>query len=263
MATALCIGFATAEDAKPEAPKDQPAPAPEMSTEELAKTIGYVIGFQTGNQMVGSGLKATDINLESYLTGLKAGLNKEKPAIDEETAQKAFMLFQQKMQAQMEAQGKENAEAGKKFLAEKEKEEGVVKTDSGLLYKVIEKGGEKKYDAPKEGPDQGTRFKINYKGTLPDGTVFDETKGEPTEMPLQVIPGFAEALTSMPVGAKWIVYIPSELGYGAQGAGPQIGPNQTLIFEIELKDILPPDPKKTQPTLTPEQLQEMLNNAGK
>jgi FKBP-type peptidyl-prolyl cis-trans isomerase len=131
-----------------------------------------------------------------------------------------------------------NLEAGNKFLEENAKREGVITTPSGLQYEIINKGGDKKYVAPKEGEQDNKQFMVNYKGTLIDGTEFDASPaGEPVPMTLQVVEGFKEALTNMPVGAKWKIYLPSKLAYGEERRSAEIAPNSALIFDLELVDI--------------------------
>ena len=273
----LVVGFSSMAMAEEAATPTQPAvaatPAVEtpaqpqpLSPEQMSKNIGYLFGYQTGQQMSQLGpVELGDFDQASFLEGIKAGLAGEKPALPEEAVAQAFQQYQKVIQERIAVKTKENVEAGKKFLEENGKKEGVVTTASGLQYKVLEKGGDKKYEAPKDG-DKGTRFLINYKGTLPDGSVFDETRGNPVPMPLEVIPGFKEALMMMPVGAKWDLVIPAALGYGEQGAGGKIGPNQVLCFEIELKDILPPEPAAAEDatqSLSPEQIQQLLEQASK
>ena len=128
----------------------------------------------------------------------------------------------------------DNKAAGEKFLAENKTKEGVVTTPSGLQYKVITKG-------TGAIPADTSKVKVNYKGTLIDGTFFDSSikRGQPATFGVsQVIPGWVEALQLMPEGAKWKLYIPSELAYGAQGAGEMIPPHSTLVFEVELLKVL-------------------------
>lgn len=254
IATAMLVGMSmsfaaddsTQEQAAPQAQEKKAELPTPQSPEELAKNMGYFLGYQVGQQMSQSApMKETDLNTEHFLKGFKDGLNGVvPPAISEETIRTSLMQFESKLKERMDEEMKKNVEEGKKFLEENAKKEGVTKTESGLQYRVINKGGEKKYEAPKEGGDDfGTRFKVNYKGTLPNGEVFDQNpEGEPAEFTLQLIPGFVEALKLMPVGAKWEIVLPSELAYGERGAGGKIGPNQVLIFELELLDILPPDP---------------------
>lgn len=157
-----------------------------------------------------------------------------KNTIDESMAQGYIMLYMQKKQeAQMQKMYGKNIDEGEKFLAENKKREGVMETTSGLQYEVITAG-----NGPKATVDQVV--KIHYLGTLTDGTKFDSSydKKEPVDMDLnRVIPGMKEAVLLMPVGSKYKFYIPSELAYGKQGGGP-IPPYSTLIFEVELIDIV-------------------------
>ena len=150
-------------------------------------------------------------------------------------------LMQQFNAKMQEAQRKKIIEAGKKFLAENAKKEGVVVLPSGLQYKVLKSGSGKS-------PTKADRFKAHYKGTLIDGTVFDQSKPEkPLELGVtQVIPGWTEALQLMKVGDKWMLYIPSNLAYGPRGMGRTIAPNSTLIFEMELLDVMPGQMQKKQ-----------------
>jgi FKBP-type peptidyl-prolyl cis-trans isomerase len=132
----------------------------------------------------------------------------------------------------------ENLAVGAKFLETNGKREGVITTKSGLQYEVINKGGDKKYEAPKDGKEDNKQFMVNYKGTLIDGKEFDASPaGEPVPMTLQVVEGFKEALTTMPIGAKWKLFLPSKLAYGEERRSADIGPNSTLIFELELVSI--------------------------
>lgn len=277
IATALLVGCSLSYGAADKAPAAEAAPAPasadakqepkaeekKMSEEEVAKTVGYIFGYQTGVNMARSGpIKVEDINKEAFMEGIAAGLKGDKPNVEDTNAQAAFAAYETIIGKRVEELNAKNLEAGKKFLEEIAKQEGIVKTESGLMYKVLEKGGDKKYEAPKgEGPDQETIFKVKYKGTLPTGEVFDETGGEAVDMPLQVIKGFEEALTNMPIGARWMVYVPAELGYGERSPGGIIGPNQTLVFDLELVDIVKPDPNAPkQPAITPEQLKALMES---
>jgi FKBP-type peptidyl-prolyl cis-trans isomerase len=144
------------------------------------------------------------------------------------------------LQAREKETAAANLAAGKKFLEENGKKPGIITTKSGLQYEVITKGGEEKYIAPKEGDKEAAekQFLVHYKGTLIDGKQFDASpEGEPVPMTLQVVEGFKEALTTMPVGAKWKLFMPSELAYGEQRRSADIGPNCVLIFDLELVKI--------------------------
>ena len=150
------------------------------------------------------------------------------------------MFLQKYTQKAMMAKAEKALKAGEEFLAANAKKDGIKTTESGLQYK-IEKEGTGAI------PADTSVVRVHYKGTLIDGTEFDSSykRGEPTEFPVnRVIKGWTEALQLMPVGSKWTLYIPSNLAYGPQGARGAIGPNETLIFEVELIDIVDPNAQK-------------------
>ena len=254
--------FAIAEDApkkaadkeaapKEEAPKEA-APkedAPKEVIPDLAEIKGdasYALGFRVASDtLAGSGLTPDDIELEAFTKGFSTALAKKESEIATERLQAAMTSLGAILQQREKKSAEKNVEVGKKFLEENGKRKGVVTTKSGLQYEVLEKGGESKYVAPKEGEPE-KQFMVNYKGTLIDGTTFDASpEGQPVPMTMQVIPGFQEALKAMPIGAKWKLFIPSELAYGAERRSAQIAPNSVLIFELELKEIkdAPPAPE--------------------
>ncbi len=149
------------------------------------------------------------------------------------SAEEANQVVQQHMIKKQQAQHADVIEEGKAFLAENAKREAVTETGSGLQYEVLKAGS-----GPK--PTDTSKVTVHYHGTLLDGTVFDSSvdRGEPTTFGVnQVIKGWTEALKMMPQGAKWKLYIPADLAYGARGAGGKIGPYQTLVFEVELLEI--------------------------
>jgi FKBP-type peptidyl-prolyl cis-trans isomerase FklB len=144
-----------------------------------------------------------------------------------------MMAFQKEVMAKQAEVAKKNKAEGEAFLAENKKKEGVKTTPSGLQYKVIKPGKGKK-------PKSSDTVTVNYRGTLIDGTEFDSSykRGQPATFQVSgVIPGWTEALQLMEEGAKWQLFIPSNLAYGERGAGGVIGPNATLIFEVELISI--------------------------
>jgi FKBP-type peptidyl-prolyl cis-trans isomerases 1 len=196
--------------------------------------ISYSIGVNIGKNMKTQGI---DLDQGLLTQGIKDGLNSSKTAMSDKDMEATMTAFQQemmgKMQAKQKVNGEKNAKEGEAFLAANKKKEGVVTLPSGLQYKILKSG-----DGPK--PTKEQTVKCHYRGTLIDGTEFDSSykRGEPTEFPVgQVVKGWTEALQLMPVGSKWQLFIPSDLAYGPNGAGQMIGPNATLIFDIELISI--------------------------
>ena len=244
LATTLLI---SAEEAakKADAPAaaESAAPAaPAVSPETMKKNSSYGFGFQNGRQFaqqVGRfGIGSADIDNAEFVRGFAAAMAGKELEVSEKDIQAAMMALQSTMEKREKDLAAKNLEAGKKFLEENGKRKEVTTTKSGLQYEVLAKGGDKKYEAPKDGKEDSKQFLVNYRGTLIDGTEFDKSpEGQPVPMTLQVIPGFKEAITTMPVGAKWKLFIPAALAYGEQRGSAQLGPNSTLIFELELVGI--------------------------
>ena len=245
--TLAVTGIATAQDTPKETPpatEPAPAPAAPTSPEEGKKDASYALGYRAGKEHQGFGVRLDDIDMDTFLKGFQAAVKGNEPELEVARLQAAMGALGEMLQQREKDAAKANLEAGTKFLAENGKREGVKTLESGLQYEVLKKGGESKYVAPKEGEPE-KQFMVNYKGTLIDGTEFDASpEGKPTPMTLGVIDGFKEALTMMPVGAKWKLFIPSKLAYGEERRSPQIAPNTTLIFELELVEIndAPPAP---------------------
>lgn len=203
--------------------------------DKMKKVMGYLIGYRLGSQMLPQmlpGIEADDVVAETLAKGVKDGISgdMDMSLIDEkvEEYQNAFVSM---LQERGKKVGEANLEKGRLYMAENGKRPEVTTTESGLQYEVLVAGGSEKY-APAVHGDAPTA-EVMYKGTLVDGTVFDQSR-QPVKFNIrQVIPGFTEALKLMPVGAKWKVTIPANLAYGANGPG-SIGPNSTLIFEMEL-----------------------------
>lgn len=196
--------------------------------------VSYSIGLEIGN---GFKRQSIDIDTEALASGIKDAISGEKPLLTESEVKEVMTAFQKDMMAKQETKAKvaaeKNSKDGEAFLAENKKKEGVKATASGLQYKVIKAG---------EGamPKATDTVTVNYKGTLIDGTEFDSSykRGEAATFPVSgVIKGWTEALQLMKVGSKWQLFIPSNIAYGERGAGGQIGPNATLIFEVELLSI--------------------------
>lgn len=231
-------------------PTEVPAapPAAPVDPAKVKTDSSYGLGFRTGGEFAQNygqfGIKADDIDTEAFLKGFITAFKGDKPEVSEENLKAAMQALGDLLQTREKEGAAKNLEAGKKFLEENGKRAGVITTKSGLQYEVLEKGGDQKYVAPKEGEPE-KQFMVNYKGTLIDGTEFDASpEGEPVAMGMQVIEGFKEALTTMPVGAKWKLFIPSAMAYGEQRRSAEIAPNSVLIFELKLVEIkdAPPAP---------------------
>jgi len=205
--------------------------ATELNTDE--QKLGYIIGMDIGKSLREQG---TGVDLDSLVQAIRDTYNGEELAMTPEEAAAVRTEYVQKRQAEQQAEaaaaGGANLAEGQKFLAENKSKEGVQSTESGLQYKVVTMG-----DGAK--PAATDTVKVHYRGTLLDGTEFDSSyaRNEPISFALnRVIPGWTEGVQLMPVGSKFMFYIPSELAYGEGGGGP-IPPNSTLIFEVELLDI--------------------------
>jgi len=190
--------------------------------------VSYALGLSLGNNLSQSGIISLDYS--KLAKGIEDVLEGNKPEISYQEAQTIINDFFQELQSKIVQQ---NTEEGKVFLTENAKREGVVTLPSGLQYEVMAEGtGEK--------PKASDTVEVHYHGMLINGTVFDSSvnRGEPAVFGVtQVIPGWVEALQLMPIGSKWKLFIPSDLAYGAQGAGQAIAPHTTLIFEVELLGI--------------------------
>ena len=197
--------------------------------------LSYALGMSMGNNFKSSGIEK--IVSSDFADGVAAVYEGAQPKMSYDEAkaviQSFFSQLQEKQNAAMAEMARVNAEAGKAFLSENANRAEVKTTASGLQYEVIAEGNGNK-------PAADNTVKVHYTGSLIDGTVFDSSvqRGEPAVFGVtQVIPGWVEALQMMTVGSKWRLFIPSELAYGANGAGNIIGPNATLIFEVELLGI--------------------------
>jgi len=192
--------------------------------------ISYIIGMDIGNN-----LKKQSIDVEPNILakGVKDVLTGGKPLLSEQEIRETMTTFQNEMRVKQEVVAKKNKEQGDSFLAANKKKEGVKTLQSGLQYKVIKVGIGKK-------PKLNDYVTTHYRGTLIDGTEFDSSyeRGQPATFQVSgVIPGWTEALQLMEEGAKWQLFIPPNLAYGERGMGGLIGPNATLIFEVELVSV--------------------------
>jgi FKBP-type peptidyl-prolyl cis-trans isomerase len=218
--------------------------SPELSAEQIKTNSSYALGLRTGSDFAKQfgrfGVEIDDLDFEAFHKGFRLAYEeKELPSsMTEKDLQDGMEAFGKLVQQREEKIAKQNKAAGVVFLEENGKRKGVATTESGLQYEVIEKGGDKKYEAPKDPQSPQKIFQVHYKGTLIDGTEFDASpEGEAVPMTLQVVPGFREALTSMPVGAKWKLFLSPDLAYGEQRASSKIAPNSTLIFDLKLEAI--------------------------
>lgn len=211
----ISIPFAAFAADKPKSQKEQ---------------ISYTLGAQLGENFKHDNI---DLDIKQFTQALQDALKGRALKMSEQEMQQAMMSLRQQKQQEMQALAEKNKQAGDAFLAKNRKAKGVKETASGLQYKILKAG-----TGPK--PTTKNTVTVNYRGTLIDGTEFDSSykRGQPATFPLQgVIQGWQEALQMMHKGGKWMVYIPANLAYGPRAASPVIGPNATLIFEVELLDI--------------------------
>jgi FKBP-type peptidyl-prolyl cis-trans isomerase FklB len=220
------------------AAKTSPKPAADSSQPLVLTTqkdkISYAIGMNVGTNLQ---KQAVDVDPAVLLQGLKDAIAGSKPLLSEEEARAVLMQLQEetrKKQAEKAQQaGAANKTEGETFLAANKNKEGVITLPSGLQYKILKAG-----TGPK--PAATDSVVCNYRGTLINGTEFDSSykRGQPATFPVNgVIKGWTEALQLMPAGSKWQLFVPAQLAYGDRGAGADIGPNATLIFEVELLSI--------------------------
>lgn len=198
--------------------------------------LSYALGMSMGHNFKGTGIKT--LNSADFAAGVASVYDGVKPEMTFDEAKRFVNEYFAKLEAEMQAeaakQGEVNRKNGEAFLTENAKREGIKVTESGLQYEVLESG---KGDSPKASDN----VEVHYTGKLIDGTVFDSSveRGVPASFGVtQVIPGWVEALQLMHEGDKWRLYIPSDLAYGPNGAGGVIGPNMTLIFDVELLRVI-------------------------
>jgi FKBP-type peptidyl-prolyl cis-trans isomerase FkpA/FKBP-type peptidyl-prolyl cis-trans isomerase FklB len=242
LAASLALGFAACKPIDKDAKKDDKA-ATDTKGNDIAKATGlktekeqasYMIGMDIGKSL--DPIKA-DIDMDTVVKAAKATLAGGKPLLTDAQMQEIAQSFGQRMQAkklqEMQEQAAKNEKEGAAFLAANASKPGVQTTASGLQYQVVTEG-----KGAKPGPTD--RVRVQYKGTLLDGTTFDSSydHGAPAEFSLdQVVPGWQEGIQMMSAGSKYKLWIPSKLGYGEQGTpGGPIPPNATLVFELELLD---------------------------
>lgn len=225
---AICLAIvpltATAQDTLP---AGQPAAeAPQMTPEQFSQMVSYALGRSVAEDSKRGGVP---LDMKALQTGIAEVQNNQQPRWSEEQLNQVMRMFAMRIQQRIAA---ENKKRGQEFLAENAKQEGVQVTPSGLQYKVLKRG-----DGPK--PTADSMVACHYRGSFINGQVFDTSYGgQPAQFPVQrVIPGWTEALQMMSVGDKLQLFVPSELAY-SQAGRDGIGPNETLIFEVELLQVM-------------------------
>jgi FKBP-type peptidyl-prolyl cis-trans isomerase FklB len=199
----------------------------QITTEE--QKLSYAVGVLFGRNMS----LEIEVDNDAFLQGVRDVLEGQQLKLAPEEMREVVQRFQDQQVRSRGEQAARNLEAGKKFLADNAKKQGIATLPGGVQYKVLRAAEGAK-------PSLQDTVVVHYKGTLIDGKEFDSSygRGEPATIPLKnVIKGWQDAVTAMPVGSKWEIYVPAQLGYGEQGAGRDIEPNSTLVFEIELLEI--------------------------
>jgi len=195
-----------------------------------AEKNGYSVGYDIGRSLK---RQIEGVDTEAMARGLRDAMSGAASALPDQEMRERFIALQKESAKRIPERNRKEGEA---FLARNKKEKGVKTTASGLQYKILVSGKGKK-------PAAEDTVTVNYRGTLIDGIEFDSSykRGQPATFPVKgVIPGWTEALQLMPEGSKWVLYIPAKLAYGERGAGHVIGPNSTLVFEVELLSIKKP-----------------------
>ena len=257
LAASLAFGFAACKPIDEDAKKEDTAGA-SAGADDIASSTGLKTEKEQASYMVGMSVGKSlepikdEVDVDTLVKAMKTVMSGGEPLLNDEQAQQVAKAFDERLQAKQQeeqarqmaerqAQAEKNAAEGKDFLAANAAKPGVRTTESGLQYQVLTEG-----DGPR--PTAEDMVKVHYKGELLDGTQFDSSheRGEPAVFALQqVAPGWAEGVQLMPVGSKYKLWIPSELGYGETGTpGGPIPPNATLVFEVELLDIVKPDAKQ-------------------
>ena len=200
----------------------------EITLETPAQKASYGIGLNMGKSLAQEGMD--DLDSDAVAQGIEDAIGKKEQRLKDEELIEAFAFLQKRAEERMVALNEESAKAGKKFLDDNGKREGVVTTESGLQYEVVKK-------AEGAQPKATDVVTVHYEGKLTDGSVFDSSieRGSPIDLPVGgVIPGWVEGLQLMHVGEKYKLYIPSELAYGEQSPTPAIPANSVLVFDLEL-----------------------------
>jgi FKBP-type peptidyl-prolyl cis-trans isomerase FklB len=194
--------------------------------------VSYGLGRQFGDHLLQTHIEGID--LEAVIVGMEQAFLGQSSVVSAETLESAYQSIETKLKAAAKERATQALQQGEEFLARNSRKNNIVTLASGLQYEILEKGSG-------ERPRLDSRVRTHYQGSLLDGTVFDSSiaRGLPAEFSVnQVIAGWTEALQLMPTGSRWRLFVPSELAYGEQGAGADIPPHATLIFELSLLDII-------------------------
>lgn len=232
----LCTTALVLSGCKPIEGDGNRAPTAFADLTDDKQKVSYVIGTQVGESLAPA---KDEIDLDVLVSAMKDAIDGKPSTVDEAQAMQVMQAFSERMQAvqmaKLEEDKQKNAAEGEAFLAENAKKDGVQTTASGLQYEVLEAG-----DGPR--PSATDTVRVHYKGTLLNGETFDSSydRNEPVQFALnQVVPGWQEGLQLMPVGSKYRLWVPGALGYGEMGTpGGPIGPNATLVFEVELLEVV-------------------------
>jgi FKBP-type peptidyl-prolyl cis-trans isomerase FklB len=227
------IAFAQKTQTQKAAPRTQAAPTQSSQFKTQTERLSYSIGLNIAANLKAQGVQVNPQVIAQAISDVYSG---KKPLMTDAEVQETLTGFQNDMKAKVVAEAEDNKKKGEAFLAVNSKKPGVITLPSGLQYKVIKNG-----TGPK--PKATDTVMTNYRGTLLNGKEFDSSfkRNQPATFPLNaVIPAWTEALQLMPVGSKWQLYVPPKLAYGERGAGGVIGPNETLVFEVELLSIKQP-----------------------
>ena len=224
--------YAAQEKAKEPATEEKPGESAGggVALNSTMDKVSYAIGLQMGQNLKAGGV---EVNLEMFVRGVKDGLSEAEPALRLEEIRQVMQDFQKEMMAKQQAEAVKNLAESKAFLEENKNKPGVTALASGLQYRILQEGTGQR-------PTASDRVKVHYRGTLINGREFDSSyrRNQPAEFGVKgVIAGWTEALQLMKKGAKWQVFIPPNLAYGERGR-PNIPPNSTLIFEVELLDVI-------------------------
>ena len=235
LAGGMCLATLLQGDrmAVAQAPAQPAQPNAQPSGEKPADGGSYIVGLQIGSSLRQGGFTAEDLKKDDFFLGVMDALKDVEPRLSQDEMKAAAEKLESTMISRMENAAKDNLATSQKFLEENKAKDGVQTLPSGLQYVEMKKGSGAQ-------PKLTSQVKVHYEGKLINGEVFDSSikRGEPASFAVnQVIPGWTEALQRMRVGDKWRIFIPPDLAYGTAGAGEMIGPNQALIFEVELLDV--------------------------